>query len=81
MVSVSSGVQPEMPNVLATMRVPGLSARNFGASLIEVVGQQEQREHGRLRDVGLEHVALDERRLVADALRLAVRFESSTSPG
>ena len=47
--------------------MPGARSRNFGASLIQVDRQQEQRQHGRLRDVGRVHVAFDELRLVGDA--------------
>ena len=49
------------------MRVPGRRARNFGFEAAEVLGQQEQREHGGLRDVGLVHVPLDERGAIGDA--------------
>ena len=57
------------------MRVPGFRSRNLGREPLEVVRQQEERQDRRLRDVGLEHVALDERRLVGDAglRRVALR--------
>ena len=65
--SVASASHPVTLNVLLTILVPGFSERNFGASLSRLLGQEKQREHGRLRDVGLEHVAFDERRAVRDA--------------
>ena len=45
----------------------GLELLEFGLEPPQVVRQQEKGENGRLRNVGLEHVALDELRLVGDA--------------
>ena len=50
------------------MRVPGLRSRIFGRSFRLMSGQQEHRDYGGLRKIGLEEVGLHERRLVGDAL-------------
>ena len=50
------------------MRDPGLRSRNFGGQLLDVAGEQKEREHGGLGDIRREHVALSEHGLVGDPL-------------
>ena len=63
------------------MRAPRFQAEHLGLQLHHVVGQEEQGQHGGLREIRLEHVALDERRFVADAFFAAVRLDNSTIAG
>ena len=66
--SISSGSHPSIQKVLATIRVPGLSARNFVPELREVIGQQKQCEDGGVGEIGGEHIAFNEGGALGDAL-------------
>jgi hypothetical protein len=79
--TVSSGAQSDTQNVLATMRVPGGNARNFGTSFSMLVGRRNS-----ARTVAFEmsaaymspwaNIALSPTPCAA-----ACRFEYSTSSG
>ena len=76
---VRSGFQSPRSCTCDTMRVPGFSLHELRPQLHVDVRPQEQRHHGRRREVGLEQVALDEPHAVGDvrALRVLVGFRDA----
>lgn len=64
---MTSGSHPSMPNVIQYDPRAWLQGEKLGLKAAEIVRQQKQRHDGCIRDISLEHIALDESGLVGNA--------------